>query len=268
MRVYTRSTASRDNHIRLLLTGQPASCAILSGFRLTAVCNICSWNRAYALFPLPTFIYRKAYLLGPMNSNFAKQIAKAARAGLKVQDILWHEEQTINHPIRKQRRVADRLTWTIDFPTHGITCEPKSPDFVLGYSHFTLSLRKDNVSGLDYYDLRAALLKSETFRYQYTYGKGPDEDSEPSWVKLLDDRTNRLTLLALRHLHPANRPANYHNICSDPKRVNEWPLAGFAKPDSWTYWDEEVPGWYQAWEQERGRQVPADEETKLETLTG
>ncbi|KAL8716933.1 MAG: hypothetical protein Q9181_008377, partial [Wetmoreana brouardii] len=129
-----------------------------------------------------------------------------------------------------------------------------------------LYLRKDKDTSLDHYKTRASVLKSEVLRYQYTYGKALDKASESGWDHLVDNRTGRPTLLALRQLHPSNRPTDYDDIPTDAKRVNERTLTRFSKPESWRYWDNELPKWYQAWELRQQQRIPSIKETKLEEV--
>lgn len=137
---YTKKSeisGGRDWKICVALTQHTPICAILCNAHATAKINILTWNTAYSIFPLPTFIHGKSYLLKPirMDSEYGEW---AFPSGMKIQDALWDEERTRNHPIREQRRIGDRFTWTIDLPTRGITCRSKVPDSVLQHCHFML----------------------------------------------------------------------------------------------------------------------------------
>ena len=57
----------------------------MGSFYTTAIVNILSWNKAYAIFPLPTFVYYKSFMLEELNSRQAKKVANYARRGCRSQ---------------------------------------------------------------------------------------------------------------------------------------------------------------------------------------
>lgn len=129
-----------------------------------------SWGKAYALFALPSFVQHKAYLTRRLDSRSREQVARYSYKGWKAQDILWPEEAIARRPIQQQRRVGYRFTWIIDLPTHDITSEPTTPDFVLEYSQFQLYEEEDAVTGLRFYAVQAEPFTAPVLKYQYTHG--------------------------------------------------------------------------------------------------
>ncbi len=222
-------------------------------FYSTAVANFFCWNKAYALFPLPTHRHRKNYLLKPLNDDYRELIAEeSCRQVLRIQDSLWDEDDVTKHPIRQQRRVGDRFTWTIHFSTHNISCNPKTPDFVLEHSHFSLYLPDANRQPtVNYFSICANALRSQTLRYQYTHGthlRVPHADRGLHWSNFIYRRTGGQTRLQLELIKLQDRPLNYEELIASSNLMDDDILITWNKPDSWTYWDNDLPEWYRVWE--------------------
>lgn len=120
--------------------------AILCGFDTTMVVNIITWNKAYSIFPLITFIQYRGYLLQPLHDGSSPFISKYTRRGWKIQEIVWPEDWKVNHSIQPYRRIGDRYTWTISLDTSKVSWS-QTPDYVLEHSCFWYrQLRKKNTS--------------------------------------------------------------------------------------------------------------------------
>jgi len=135
------------------------------------VVNIITWDKAYALFPLPTFIHRKTYVLKPLNDYFGALLLKYSQQGWNGLGTLWPEEVTYFHPFQAERSIGDKLTWTIAFDTQGVRC-PSIPDSVIEYSFFSIaeSLNPDPSTRLTtHYDISAQEFSACTLRHPYTY---------------------------------------------------------------------------------------------------
>ena len=171
---FSRSAPSSPvvDRIRIFVTMNSPITSLLMDFYSTATANFFSWNKAYALFPLPTYKHRKSYFLEPPNDDYSELIAEeSGRQALRIQGSLWKEDDVAKHPIRQQRRVGDRFTWTIHFSTHNISCNPKTPDFVLEHSHFSLYVRDaSRQPTVNNFSICPNTLRSQTLRYQYTHG--------------------------------------------------------------------------------------------------
>ena len=211
--------------------------AILKGFYSTVVVNLFSWNKAYAIYPLLTFIQHKGYLLHDVNDHIAGLLNKYCKRGWKHQSTAWpEEEQRENHPMRSSRRVGDRYTWKISLGTSNVT-RSQIPDDVIEYSSFSCDETRSNTTlGQEAaYIVHADYLNAQTLRYRYLWGSW-------NWMTWLVLRTDKLTLLEVAKLNPSDRP--------DPVFQRPLHTTQINKPDTWTYWDSEISKWYHQWEVE------------------
>lgn len=212
--------------------------------------NIITWNKAYSMFPLTTFIQHKTYMLTRLDDRFARLMAKYSRRGWRTIEIMWPEEIRHNHPIRKLRRLADQFTWTMTLDTRQVQSS-KTPDYVLEYSSFEIdadqvyvnpSFRngaRDRLGDPRYYTISTCLFKAKTLSYHYVIC------NTSTLIFFLGERVDRSTLMELRKLEPSARPAGYDNMIAYVSHLYE---SSFDRPDTWTYDDDRFPEWYRAWE--------------------
>lgn len=186
------------------------------------------------MFPLPTFVNHKGYMLTEFNEHLAKSVNKYTRRGWRFQDALWpEEEKQTNHPIRSYRRPGDKYTWAIPLQTK-IVHTSKTPDFVLEHAQFGLDLeqgRNDYSDGLPrtHHGIMADSLYALTLEHRYLF-------SECEWMMWLGHRMDRLTYLELKKLNLADQPPqmdDFKAFAAHPMRD----LQGIKKPDTWSYWD-------------------------------
>ena len=251
-RMFTRDTDVKSA-IRLHITYESPVCTVVREAYFTAEVNIISWNKAYSIFALPTFILKTFYLLQVWDER-TERTANAAqvlsRKGLRVQSVLWPEDKRRNHPIRARRRVGDRYTWTIPFDTRKVQTS-KTPNYVLEHACFEcvgLDGEYDDEEPYDdlggeirHYFLSIEMLESRVLKHSYTFG---DYDMD----EFFKARLHASTILELRKLNAAERPPDYEQILLHPSDIIHYTLGGFNPPASWTYRDDEVPKWYKAWE--------------------
>lgn len=231
----------------------PAQSVLLEG-DTTAEINILSWNKAYSVFPLPTFIQHKCYLLHDWDTFTDLSARYISQRGWSVQGVMWPEEKRRNHPVRERRRVADRYTWTIPFDTRKVESS-KTPDYVLEHSCFKmdLSMSYDNEEpyipkqeDVRKYTISAYSLESKVLKHAYIYG-------DLRAMSFIFRRLHSSTVLELRKLDPAQRPTNYDQILGNLGDIDN-ALGDFDRPASWTYRDDDLPEWYKAFEKyESGR---------------
>ncbi len=141
MRIYRKDAESKIE-IRLCVTSSwclPIQ-TILYHIPTTAALNFISWNKAYSIFPLPTFIQHKCYSLQDWREWDREALRTQSQRGWNVQGVMWPEEQRHNHPIRERRRVGDRYTWMIPFDTRRVEWS-KTPDYVLEHACFRVNCR-------------------------------------------------------------------------------------------------------------------------------
>ena len=129
--------------IQIIATESTPIQIILGDFYTTAIVNLLSWNKAYAVFPLPAFVHHKSYMLEELNSRLAKKVNKYTRRGWRFQGTPWpEEEQQVNHPIRSTRRIGDKYTWVIPFEISNVQL-PRTPDSVIEYAQFGFTIERN-----------------------------------------------------------------------------------------------------------------------------
>lgn len=219
--------------------------AILSSFYSTVVVNFLTWNKAYAIFPLPTFVHHKGFLLKPLDNYISSVLEKYSRRGWRFQGQMWPEEKGSNQPIQASRLIGDKFTWMIPFDTSHVNWST-TPDFVLEYGDFVL--KPSPWAESSNYKIEATWFQSAVLRHKYLF-------ASLSWMKFLGARVDELTILELYKLEPDKRPARFRRALSRTDeqdrftmyRLVQDEMRDFQKPDSWTYWDDEVPKWHEAW---------------------
>ena len=239
----------------------PARC-ILQGFYSTVVINIITWNKAYSLFPLLTFVNHKGYMLKSMDDFYFARVAKYGRRGWKIEEIMWPEDARSNHPIRRFRRLGDSFSWVIPFDNTKVKC-PSTPDYVLDLASFEIGGTGQTYPRLDssvsgdvehsssrYYTICAPVFVSKILKYKYLFG-------DPSQCDFIGQRVDRLTLLELRKLDPAARPREYDGLLQMPYRLHQ-ELERFEPPDTWSYYDDDYPKWHQAWEKAKAEKMESE----------
>lgn len=158
--------------------------------------------------------------------------------------MLWSEEQISIHPFQPARRISDKFAWTIPFDTHKVRC-PSTPDSVLEYSSFSI---KDipNSRLSPYYEISATLFRAGPLLYKYFY---PSASRPNFWLDFVGERMEHLTYIEVCKIKPEDRPTHirHYRSLSD---VGPFSVAPTVKlPDTWTFYDDEIPKWHKAWEQ-------------------
>lgn len=224
--------------------------AILTGFYSTTVVNCISWNKAYALFPLSTFVHHQGYMLTSYTDQHPRLLAKYSLRGFETKGVKWPEDERSNHPIRNLRRISDRFSWIIECGTEHVE-RSKIPDHVLSSTEF--SMRADKAHDFDsriigHYGVTATVFKSHVLRYEYLTASWITPDRADSWIAYFGERVNSSNLMELYKLDPLSRPADYHQLIEYPGSLWRNQMQ-FEKPKSWKYCDEDVPKWVREWEQ-------------------
>ena len=139
------------------------------------------------------------------------------------------------------RHVGDEFTWMIPFDTLNVTWS-KTPHFVLEHANVQISPDTDDRTvDAPYSTITVRIFVSEVLRYPYLYGVS-------SWMKFLGKRVDSLTRLELHKIPPDERSDRAQRAIDDYQYLYD-SMEGSRKPDGWTYWDDQVPVWYQAWRQ-------------------
>ena len=119
-------------------------------FYTTAVCNIITWNKAYALFPYETFIEHKTLLLKQTDSWTESLLLKYERRGWKVK--MWDELTELEKWDNLKRSVGDQHTWQMDLDTRSLEQPWYHRDEIFG-KEFALTLEHPEDRGRALYRL-------------------------------------------------------------------------------------------------------------------
>ena len=203
--------------------------SILEFFCSTVVVNFMSWNKAYSVFPLSTFVQYKGYELGAKcpRSCFLKEYTGYPLRGWNMQDLMRSEEKRLNHPIRTYRRVGDGFTWTIPFDTENVQGS-KLPDYVLEYACFQMQSRQ--TTHFTDYQIFTYEYKDRTLKYRYL--------SNWDMLGFIRDKIDCSTAIEPRKMDQSARSGVRH------PRMEPW--GGSISLDA------KIPDWYREWERQIG----------------
>ncbi|KAF2806278.1 uncharacterized protein BDZ99DRAFT_523738 [Mytilinidion resinicola] len=254
------SSANNTSHrpkIQIIVTKDLPIFRIVQSFYTTCVVNVISWNKAYAIYARPTFANHKTYLLRGADDIIGALLRKYSDRGWQSHDVLWPEEaRSPLNPFRTPRRVGDEFTWTLPLSTTGVRT-PKTPDSVLEYAQFGFSHSNDKTnfdtqtfSFQTSYHVEILPFRANVLRYEYTF-----TPSDSRWCFYLGERVDRLTYLELRKMRPEERPQEFEqSIARDGEPQTRFLYTWkFEKPAWWTYYDAEIPKWYEQFEEDHGR---------------
>ena len=92
-----------------------------------------------------------------------------------------------------------------------------------------------------HYTVLAPVFCSCVTRYDYTYSS--------DWCLFLGESMDRLTRLELWKLEPSDRSRFYDEALAKTEDLHTY-ADKLKVPDTWTYYDDEIPKWYQASEEQ------------------
>lgn len=211
-----------------------------------------SWNKAYSIFPLSTFVQYKGYkLVGKdrptdRDNLSCSSLRGYSLRGLNLRELLRLEEHHPNHLIRKYRRVGDRFTWTIPFDTKNVQWS-KIPDQVLAYQSFQMIARvvgayrvnepiACQISVMEYIN--------ETLRYRYLCSN--------DFFRFLKSHFNFSILMEPLDTEPSARPVFHAGTMGDREGHSLRRITDPEKAKARTSRDAEFPDWYREWERLSG----------------
>ena len=235
---------SRSQLNVLLTTGPPILEVLNQGSGSTVTRNFMSWNKAYSIFPVPTFRLYKGYLVDPCETPIGNAVY---RLGWRLQDVQWPEETKQDKSLGPLRRIGDKYTWCIAFDTDGVDGSLK-PDYILESSTFSIENYLQPGTLLRCYKFSAELVRSCILKYEHVVGGDHPHHLRSTWPGFLHDRLNGLTRVELLRLDHSHRPAAYHDLMRGAARHDEIDGGILEKPLAWTYYDEEILKWFRAWE--------------------
>ncbi|KAE9970418.1 hypothetical protein BLS_002678 [Venturia inaequalis] len=247
---FIRSTDSPEDYqkVEVKETVYTPLAAILESVYATSLVNVISWNKAYAVFPQPTFLQYKAYMLKLATDEYGPLLGDLSSKGWRTQPIVWRadEDDVYDAWLGRtdcygkystcRRRIGDPLTWQISFPTIDME-KSKTPDSALEYSEFSIArpaVMDDSPKyAVSCYILKARRFRSLVLRYEYT----SCEDIMRSFYSRLET----LTRMELLKLKPSERPAALMrrnifgggNLCAET----------FDPPENWAFYDDDLCKW-------------------------
>ena len=232
-----RTTEPSSTKIQLVVTrGMPVE-SILKGFCSTMFVNFMSWNRAYSVFPLATFIQYKGYQLGARFSRSPSLLNELSLRGWNMQKLMWLEEKRLNHPIRTYRRIGDGFTWTIPFDTKNIQWS-KIPDYVLEYACFQMHSRQDRRPIA--YQISTTEFIDQDLKFRYL--------SNFNMLWFLREKVS--ILIEPREMDPSARPVVHAGRIDNGERSWLYRIEGSGQWESRTSRDAEFPDWCREWERQ------------------
>ncbi|KAJ2990846.1 hypothetical protein NUW58_g2756 [Xylaria curta] len=262
--------------LRITRAASPVQ-AILTLSRTTAHINFITWNKAYSLFPRQTLLDHQFYPLGSLDNGFGSGLSELAHHGWTTRDIVWPDlaDKTACKVKGRLRRVGDNSSLVISLDTSSVQ-RPSAPDSVIEYAQFRVEGRgspnEDDHDGLQgfqnprpiggfrvvpsqsrdpnlrkFLTIQAQKVTSAAVRSIFT-------TASSEWRTYLTDRLNRWAWLEFYKLESDNRPA------LPPRAL---PLVSdvpdFELPQSWDYADDQIPRWYQEWEEKNSVKVKRGE---------
>ena len=233
------TTGPSITKVRLFVDARTPVKTILENFCSTIMMNFMSWDKAYSVFPLSTFVQYKGYQLG-VNGSFSAYLKRLAYplGRWNMQKVMRLGEKRLNHPIRTFRRVRDTFTWTIPFDTENAQCS-KIPDYVLEYASFQMKSRYV----FKHYDYRVSTYgyKNRTLKYQYLVNL--------DMQYFVRAKIDCLTAVEQREIDQSAKPVVSAGMTdyrkrSVPRVIKRW--RGLISLDA------EFPEWYSEWERHIG----------------
>ncbi|EEU34813.1 uncharacterized protein NECHADRAFT_88423 [Fusarium vanettenii 77-13-4] len=218
------SSAGPGIKLRIARTSGSPINAILTSSYTTACVNFLTWNKADSIFPLQTSINHQFYPLRSLDDDFGSKLNELASQGWTTRNIVWPDfEGAKTHRLAGLRRIGSSSSLVIPLDTNSVHA-PATPDFVIEYAQFEVSGK----------DLQFAV------RYAYT-------TAATRWRDYVQARLKRWAWLELFKLEPENRP--FQSPSALPLISSISIPQGFEMPQSWDYADDQIPEWYQEWEQ-------------------
>ncbi|KAH7019802.1 hypothetical protein EDB80DRAFT_701551 [Ilyonectria destructans] len=255
-----------DVEVRITRTPGPPLQHIMTSSSTTACVNFLSWNKAYSIFPRPTFIQRRLAPLRSLDDELNSTLKKLGRHGWSDRDVLWpgrhggHETQLSQ--ITGLRRVGDGSTLIIPLDTITGHHTPPFPDSAIEYSQF-------NIATFDPFDIHAsrtgqnwlpptsfhnmipptAFIKVEGEAVNSPALRHPIVTFDLGWEADLKERLKHWAWDEWYRLDADDRPAQDPDVV--PRHSDLVLPENFNFPSCWNFADDQIPKWYHGWEEAR-----------------
>jgi hypothetical protein len=256
IRTYLRPSDSKK--VQIIATESVPVHGILTGFYMTAVLNVISWNKAYALFARETFVDRKSFMLKPVDDYFESLMHKYTRRGWRMEEAMPIEDHTKRSGIQSIRRLGDSHTWMITLPIDsmpGSTLLEEQPNYVLEASMFGVRpyVSRSNVArdrgGLLSYMIAAKPFQHMVLRHRYVVPSG----SHYACCWRIGERLHGYARLGLLSMKKQDRPAWAQQGAQvwrsdDPQEFySDEVVVEFKKRENWRVYDGDFPRWLERW---------------------
>ena len=211
-----------------------------------------SWNKAYSIFPLSTFVQYKGYkLVGRYKLAARDNLSCFSLRGYSfrpwnLQGLIRLEEHHLNHPIRKYRRVGDRFTWTIPFDTKNVQWS-ETPDQVLECDSFKMIARIGEGYGVNQpiaCHIDATKVMDETPNYRYLCSM--------DFFRFLNQHFKYSILREPRDSELCARPSLHAGAMADCEGPSLNRIGNSEKLKLRTSRETKFPDWYREWERLSG----------------
>jgi hypothetical protein len=238
--------------IRLNATGEPPLKAILDNSYMTAAANIISWDKAYAMFAKETFIEKKTYMLEGMSLQLVRQLRMYKKRGWLLEDELDEYDYESTTSLRHIRKVGDRFTWALSFPTTGVE-RSTQPDFVLEHATFGMTFFVET-SGLRYSCIRICAHRHVALKHTFF----SFHESSRVWVDA-QRRLRRYAILGLSAIEASDCPDWFKWKSTPASDIYKFhhadAIVEVQKQADWRTFDEELAKWIDRWFQENQAEV-------------
>jgi hypothetical protein len=211
------------------------------------------------MFPRLTFLKpRRTIPLTAFIQEYAPHMAKYNARGWTVVEVN-HEtnkedeilaalpRDSSSSGVPSDRRVGDSKCWTMTLDTVGVAV-PTTPNYVLSLSVFGIASCHcgEMITGSLHYHIHAWSRGFYILKYRYLW----HQSSRKFWEGFMEEKEIELTIVEIEKMPKEDRPAWFAQL-SDPGTI--WhhlriSCMYFEKPDTWTYYDDQMKGWYEEWQ--------------------
>jgi len=264
--------------------GRPNTHTILNAALTTADLNFISWNKAYSMLPIHTFVNKHAYLLHAYCEVYEPTLKTLHEEGFRVKGLHWNQRMEgllgTDDSITRHRRVGDQWTWVVDLNTDGVT-PSATPDSVGEMQTFRIRVEekgKHVTALMNRYEVHSnTYLNSPLLQHRYSFwGMRRDGSAtKPTThyackIEELKMRLIEATYLEIRHskLDEDNKAENLYNTGNTRTfhSTRDDPEFDMSKLPSFRYYDDEVVAFLrQAWDEQL--KLDAEEEAALPPTT-
>jgi len=237
------SEDSRPDQIQVIASRRPPVENIINGFHSSITINFLTRNKAYAIFPLSTFIHRHGVAIRRQDEFYESHAEKYTKRQYHISASRKPDQRRLKPEFAHIRRVGDNLTWTIAFWYNWLRTT-KDADSVLEYSGFGFVTNSTAVRSAVHYRLRALPCEARVLQHRYTRPDCPD------FFESIQAKMDQSTIEELHKFPEILRPMSYNQMTESPRHLNLYRAELFVDGTSiLKCYDDQIPKWYAEWEQ-------------------